>query len=42
MRPKRLRQALKERLAKFGLEVATDKTKTLRFGSQWRAAQRAV
>jgi len=26
-------QALKARLAKFGLEVATDKTKTLRFGS---------
>jgi RNA-directed DNA polymerase len=26
-------QGLKERLAKFGLEVATDKTKTLRFGS---------
>jgi RNA-directed DNA polymerase len=26
-------QALKERLAKFGLEVAADKTKTLRFGS---------
>lgn len=25
-------KALKERLAKFGLEVATDKTKTLRFG----------
>jgi group II intron reverse transcriptase/maturase len=25
-------QALKERLAKFGLEVAADKTKTLRFG----------
>ena len=26
-------KGLKERLAKFGLEVATDKTKTLRFGS---------
>ena len=26
-------QALKDRLAKFGLEVAADKTKTLRFGS---------
>jgi len=26
-------RALKERLAKFGLEVAADKTKTLRFGS---------
>ena len=26
-------KALKERLAKFGLEVAADKTKTLRFGS---------
>jgi hypothetical protein len=25
-------KALKERLAKFGLEVAADKTKTLRFG----------
>ena len=35
-------KALKARLAKFGLEVAADKTKTLRFGSQWRAAQRAV
>src|SRR5712691_8760985 len=28
----RFERALKERLAKFGLEVAADKTKTLRFG----------
>jgi hypothetical protein len=31
--PHALEKGLKARLAKFGLEVATDKTKTLRFGS---------
>lgn len=35
-------KALPARLAKFGLEVAADKTKMLRFGRKWRAAQREV
>jgi len=33
-RSRSFRESAEERLAKFGLEVAADKTKTLRFGSK--------
>jgi hypothetical protein len=42
MRPRAYEKALPQRLGKFGLEVAADKTQTLRFGRNGGSSQWAV